>query len=330
MSVTLERAIQENRAGAVSAILDDAAFDINAPCDPQRYDSVSPLMTALRAGNLRFVAAIAAHPRFDLARSLPDYERWSWARTASPELLRLYLAIPGADVNQRDGNGKTLLHEVVYDLTSDEKVRELLSRRGVEIDPKQFDDTTPLYRAGLAGNARAFRLLLERDADVNDRNNSNRWTILICAAAANGVEIAEPLLERRDLDVNAADDKGDTALHVASDRGHTRIVELLLARPDIQINLRNQLGWSPLTKASFGGHVDVVRRLLARSDAEVNTVDHDGQTPLFHAVSNEQLEVVRLLLADPRTVRTIANRRGHTALDQARVVGFTEIAELLR
>jgi ankyrin repeat protein len=330
MSVSLERAIQENRAGDVSAILKDEAFDINARCDPRRHDSVSPFMTALRAGNATFVAAIAAHPRFDLARSLADYERWSWARTASPELLRLYLTIPGTDVNQRDGNGKTLLHEVVYDLTSDEKVRELLSRPGVEIDPKQFDDTTPLYRAALAGNARAFRLLLERNADINNRNNANRWTILICAAAANSIEIAEPLLARRDLDVNAADDKGDTALHLAAGRGHTRIVELLLARPDIRINVRNQLGWSPLTKASFSGHIDIVRIFLARSDADVNAVDHDNQTPLFHAVSNEQLDVVRLLLSDPRTDRAIANRRGHTALDQAQAVGFTAIAALLR
>jgi ankyrin repeat protein len=330
MSASLERAIQENRPDAVSAILKDAAFDINARCDPQRYDSVSPLMTALRANNARFVAAIIAHPRFDLARSLPDFERWSWARTSSPELLRLYLAIPGADVNQRDGNGKTLLHEVVYDLTSDEKVREILSHPEVEIDPKQFDQTTPLYRAGLAGNARAFRLLLDRHADINNRNNDNLWTILICAAAANRIEIAEPLLARRDLDVNAADDKGDTALHLAADRGHTRIIELLLARSDIQINARNQLGWSPLTKASFSGHIDIVRRFLARSDADVNLVDHDGQTPLFHAVSNEQLDVVRLLLSDPRTDRAIANRRGHTALDQAKAVGFTAIAELIR
>jgi len=330
MSASLERAIQENHAAAVAAILQDDALDVNARCDPQRHDSVSPLMTALRAGNARIVAAIVAHPRFDLARSLPDYERWSWARTSPPELLRLYLAIPGADVNQRDGNGKTLLHEVVYDLTSDEKVRELLSRPGVEIDPKQFDDTTPLYRAGLAGNAPAFRLLLDRNADVGNRNNSNRWTILICAAAANSIEIAALLLGRRDLDVNAADDKGDTALHLAAGRGHTRIVELLLARPDIEINLRNQLGWSPLTKASFSGHLEIVRRLLARSDADVNVADHDGQTPLFHAVSNEQLDVVRLLLSDPRTDRTIANRHGHTALDHATAVGFTAIADLIR
>jgi hypothetical protein len=75
MSASLERAIQENRAVAVSAILKDEAFDINARCDPQRYGSVSPLTTALRTNTARFVAAITAHPRFDLARSLPDYER---------------------------------------------------------------------------------------------------------------------------------------------------------------------------------------------------------------------------------------------------------------
>lgn len=327
----IELAIQEDRAEVVLGILQNTGIDINQACDPQRYGSVSPLMTALRAGNARIVALIAGQPRFDLALSLPEYERWSWVRSASLEVLQQYLSIPGSDVNQTDGNGKTLLHEVVYDLDSQDKLQEILSRPGIMVDPLQVDGTSPLYRAGLAGNANAFAQLLERGANINNRNNDNRWTILICAVAEDRIDIAEQALGRPEIEINAADDIQNTALHIAAERGRTRMAELLLQHPAIQINLKNYMGWTPLSKAAFAGHAEIVRLLLVRPELEVNLVDQDRQTPLFHAVSAGQLDSVRLLLADPRTNTAISNRPArHTALDMADALGFKAIAELIR
>src|SRR5260370_33837651 len=73
----IEQAIQQDQPGVVLGVLLNTEIDINHPCDPYRYDSVSPLMTALRAGSARLVALIAGQPRFDLSRSLSEYERWS-------------------------------------------------------------------------------------------------------------------------------------------------------------------------------------------------------------------------------------------------------------
>jgi FOG: Ankyrin repeat len=329
MSQLIEKAILEDRAEVVLELLQNTDFDINQPCDPQRYDSVSPLMTALRAGHARMVALIAGQPRFDLTQSLPEYERWSWVRTSSLEVLQVYLDIPGSDINQTDGNGKTLLHEVVYDLNGRAKLENLLSRTGIFVDPKQGDGTTPLYRACLAGNTVAFEQLLDHGADVNNRNDDNRWTILMCAVAENRYAIADLALRRPEIEVNAADDIQNTALHIAADRGFPRMVELLLRNPEVQINLKNHIGLTPLSKAAFGGHVEVVERLLARPELEVNFVDQNRQTPLFHAVSAGNGEVVRLLLADPRTNAAITNRPARlTALDMAKALGFTAIAEL--
>jgi ankyrin repeat protein len=326
----IEQAIEQDRAEVVLGILQNAGVDINQSCDPKRYGSVSPLMTALRAGSARIVALIAGQPRFNLALSLPEYERWSWVVSASLEVLQDYLNIPGSDVNQTDGNGKTLLHEVVYDTGSQDKLRDLLSRPRIVVDPKQADGTTPLYRAGLAGNAAAFELLLGHGADVNNRNNDNRWTILICAVAGNRIDIAELALRQPGIEINAADDIQNTALHIAAEGGRTRMVELLLEHPEIRINPRNHMGWTPLSKAAFAGHVEVVRRLLARPDVEVNFVDQDRQTPLFHAVSSGSLDTVRLLVTDPRTNTAISNRPArHTALDMAVALGFKAIAEII-
>ena len=326
----IEQAVQQDRADVVLGIVQNTGIDVNQICDPQRHDSVSPLMTALGAGSARIVSLIAGQPGFDRALSLPAFERWAWARSSSLEVLLAYLGIPGSDVNEQDGNGKTLLHEVVYDARSQDKLLALLARPGIAIDAMQVDATTPAYRAGLTGNSAALALLLDRGADVNNRNNDNRWTILMCAAAENRVAIAQELLRCSGIDVNAADDIQNTALHFAAERGHTAMVERLLQHPAIQVNLRNHMGWAALSKAAFAGHVQVVQRLLERPELQANAVDQQRQTALFHAASAGQLEVVRLLLADPRTNAAISNRPAHlTAGDMARALGFGSIAELV-
>lgn len=325
----LEDAILQHRELLALGILQHAHFDLNAPLDPDRPDSVSPFLTALRAFALRIVCLIALQPRFDLARSLPVYECFDWARSAPPEMIACYLSLTGADINRPDGNGKTLLHEAVCDLQSPKKIDLLLAEPGIEIDIRQTDGTTPLYRAGLAGNEIAFERLLERGADINNANHDNHWSILMCAAAFDRLEIARRLLARPDLDLHATDNAGNTALHLACVRGHTRMVKLLLEKPDIAVNLKNTKGQTPLTLAAFGGHADIVQALLLHPGVEINFVDRDRQTPLFWAVSAGHLDVARLLLADVRTnaaIRNFPDRQN--ARDMALALGYTELADL--
>ena len=330
----LEQAIRQDQAEVVLGALLDAsaatAFDINEACEPARYGSVSPLMTALRAGSVRTLALIAGQHGFELARSLNEFETWRWVRDASPALLRQFLNIPGSAVNQADGNGKTLLHEAVDASTAPDTLRELLDQPGLDIEAPQVDGTTALYRAGLAGNRTAVDLLLAHGAALNNRNSDNHWTVLMCAVAQGRESIVDALLASPDLPVNAADDFQNTALHLAAQRGHGEMVERLLSHPDMLVNLRNHLGWTALIQAAFAGHVDVVQRLLERPDLDLNAVDMQQQTALFHAASAGQIEAVRLLLADPRVDASVRNRPAqHSAADMAQALGYSEIADLI-
>jgi len=326
----IEQAIEENLPEVVLGILKNTDFDCNNICNPQRYGSASPLMIALQTDNPKMVSLISGCPDFDLAQSLPEFESWNWVRSSSLKTLQQYLSIPGNNVNEQNGNGKTLLHEVVYDHSGQDKLTELLSRPGINIDTKQHDGTTPLYRALLAGNDRAFEILLDRGTDVNNRNEDNCWTILICAAAENRIISTARLLLQGDLEVNAVDDIQNTALHIACERGHSHIVELLLQHPQIRVNCKNHMGWTPLGRAAFFGHATVVKLLLERPDIDVNFVDQYRRTPLFHAVSAGNLDIVKLLLADLRTNTAISNRPDRlTAIDMASALGFMDIVKVM-
>jgi ankyrin repeat protein len=72
------------------------------------------------------------------------------------------------------------------------------------------------------------------------------------------------LLEHR-ADVNAPDQSGETALHLAARGGHEAVVRLLLEyRADV--NAPDQSGGTALHLAARGGHEAVVRLLEAKKE----------------------------------------------------------------
>ena len=327
----VQRAILEDRVYLVLGIIQNAKFDINAFCEPEKFGSVSPLMVALRANNSRISALLLQHPDLDLSKSLSEYDTWSWARTSSLGILKLYLNHPLADVNQQDGNGKTILHEVVCDTNGTDKLEYLLKHKNCSVDLQQNDNTTPLYQAVLCGNIDAVELLLKCPVNINNRNYYNKWTLLHCSASNQYDSIVEKLLQNPDIDINARDNLQNTALHIAAERGHERIVKLLLRHPKIEINAKNQLGWTALSKATFSGHRNIIRQLISHSDLEVSLVDQNRQTALHWAASAGRFDMVQILVNEFKININITNRPDkQTAYDIAHALGYTEIAEFLK
>lgn len=325
----LERAIAEHRADVVLGLLerDGPRIDLNDRLDPARHDSTSALMTALAACDPLIVPLIAGRAGFDLGRSLAPFERWRWAGTCSADVAAGFLAIPGADPGAADGNGETLLHAAARAPAAIATVQMLLARPGVAVDVHDASGMSPLHVAVVAGNDAAVELLLAHGGvDVNNRNTLNRWTVLMNAVFAGHDATGERLLGRTDVDVNATDELGNSALHIAAERGRTALVKRLLGRAEIRVNAKDHLGRTPLSRAAFAGHADVVAELLGHPAIAVNLVDRDRQTPLWWATAGKQAAVVRFLLADPRVDSSITSRPGRqTARDIAVELGLSDL-----
>jgi ankyrin repeat protein len=325
----LERAIGEHRADVVLGILerDAAVVDLNAPLDPSRHDSTTPLMTALGACDAKIVSLVAGRPGFELAASLAPFARWRWGGTCPSEVAAAFLAIPGADPSAADGNGETLLHAAARSPAAIETLRVLLARPDIAADARDASGMSPLHVAAVAGNPAAVELLVARaDVDVNNRNTLNRFTVLMNAVFAGHDAIVERLLARPDVDVNASSELGDSALGLAAEHGRTASALRLLGHPEIRVNAKDHLGRTPLTRAAFAGHAAVVAALLAHPAIAVNLVDRDRQTPLWWATAGKRAAVVRLLLADPRVDSSITSRPGRqTARDLAVELGLGDL-----
>jgi ankyrin repeat protein len=171
------------------------------------------------------------------------------------------LLADGADVDERDGRGRTAvtaaaMHEHV------EVVRRLIDA-GADVDLQDADRNNPLLLCGENGNVELLRAVLRAGPDLT---RTNRF--------------------------------GGTALIPASDRGHVETVRVLLGT-DIAVDHVNRLGWTALLEAVILGdggraHQRIVR-LLVDAGADVDLPDRDGVTPLGHARRDGHDAIARTL-----------------------------------
>nr|CAD7576520.1 unnamed protein product [Timema californicum] len=82
-------------------------------------------------------------------------------------------------------------------------------------------------------------------------------------AAHGSLPMLEAILLLPGVDVNKADNEGNTPLHFAAQAGHVETVNFLLSRSTgIEVDARNHLGFTPLMKAALQGRTKCAKLLL--------------------------------------------------------------------
>lgn len=130
-----------------------------------------------------------------------------------------------------------------------------------------------------------------------------------------------------DLDVNAAEPDGSTALLWATYKVDHELVRALL-KAGARANVTNRYGASPLAEAVKLGDVELVR-LLLDAGANPDSPNQDNQTALMLAANIGSLQIAELLLGKGAHVNAVENFRGQTALMWAAAGNHPDVVDLL-
>lgn len=221
----------------------------------------------------------------------------------------------GASLRSRNRDGETPLHKAALHGHVDAVVA--LLDAGLDVNAASNRGATPLHYAATAGSADSVRALLARGGDERLSNDHGERALHRAAAAGHAAVIQEFAKHGRRSRVDAANRKGETALHLAALSGSVEGVEMLLAR-GAGANRQSQGGETPLHMAAAGGHGEVILQLV-REGADVNRQAKHGVTPLHMAAAGGGAGAVRALLE--RRARHRGARNGVTPLHMAAAAG---------
>jgi hypothetical protein len=145
--------------------------------------------------------------------------------------------------------------------------RKLLSA-GTNIEARHGGDC-PLTAAAANGHLSVVSELLERRANINSRNSQGQ-TALFRASYAGHTAVVRALIEKG-AEVDARDSNARTPLFVAAERGHLNILRILLEKGADAAASGGLMNISILEAAEMNHHSKVVTLLRERLPANAST-----------------------------------------------------------
>ena len=208
-----------------------------------------------------------------------------------------------------------------------EKVKQLLTAGGVDIESRGVNDCTALHRAAMGGHLSIVKVLVEQGkADVNARSLQGLTPLHFAASTGHANRVLEFTMYYDGKQLSF-----DAAAHVT--RCHEIVKYLIENGADVNAESTSQhwtikdesAGLTPLHFNCLTGHNPDTTRFLIQAGANVNAVTAHGDTPLHFVLTwnpENPVEIGRALLqASDNVDMHIKNKKGLTAEAMARKKG---------
>ena len=195
------------------------------------------------------------------------------------EIVKL-LAEAGADIAATNACGQTPLHKCA-EHGHDDVMAYLLNKEGVDAGALAKDGSSPLILASSNGHLACVDHLLNTDCDLDAatliREDHGGCTAILLASQNGHASVVKSLLMVVRILISLI--KGYTSLISAAEEGHGTVVDVLLAA-DIDVNAQNSSGKSALFCACEKRRRGVVKILLEEESVIVNLPTKMNKIPL--------------------------------------------------
>lgn len=327
----------------------------------ERINEVERLLSA--GANINTIDSTTGNNAINQKRSTP----LMWAAQQGDTALAHFLLERGADVTIQNSEGKTAAHyatqapglakESMEDLVAHAQSeatlaanvdannrQEIYNHQGDINETNDQYSSTQLMHAAQKGNFDALEALLDRGADTTIQNTLGKTALMY--AAQNGDEDGKclsTLLSRPEIDINARDKNGRTALDylnantsLSQEEKNTLTTrfKVLGGRTGAEIDQ----GHHAFRSAAQQGNTEGLHNLLQTTykvagrvvpTYDINSVDGNGNTALTLAAANGHSDVVKMLIDSNANVN-LASKSGNTPLHHAAANGHTSIISQLQ
>ncbi|KAL8786436.1 MAG: hypothetical protein Q9195_008206 [Heterodermia aff. obscurata] len=141
--------------------------------------------------------------------------------------------------------------------------------------------------------------LLKSGADANIQDVFG-MTPLMWAAQVGDIEMTTSILQLP-IPLNAINNDGETALHLAITHRHEDVTAVLVDQRDVDVNVpaggkRGTRSMTPLMHAIWREEINIVRKLLTRDDILINSKDSQGLAAIHWAAFARNPEIMEALV----------------------------------
>ncbi|NIM15438.1 MAG: hypothetical protein GTO45_25970 [Candidatus Aminicenantes bacterium] len=183
-----------------------------------------------------------------------------------------------------------------------------------------------IHKAAKDGNLEKIKSLLAKNPELLNAGNKLQQTALAIASYKGHQEIVDFLIEKG-ADIHKKDKFDAAPIHMAVVTGQTEIVRKLVEK-GADITARTLSGKVPIQLAFEWEHTDIIELFLDRG-IPINTPINDlGRTLLHKAAIMGKAKVVNVLIAKGADIN-IKDKQGKTSLDLAELCGHKAAADLL-
>ncbi|MBX9588544.1 MAG: ankyrin repeat domain-containing protein [Hyphomonadaceae bacterium] len=176
---------------------------------------------------------------------------------------------------------------------------ERLVQNGADINQRDGFGRTPLMVAAYRRDIAVARVLIELGANMNALEHQS-YDVITIAAVQNDLEMLKLALASGGNARAITSPYGGTALIAAAHLGHAEVVEALI-QARAPLDHVNNLGWTALIEAIVlgdgGSRHQATLAALIKAGADVNLPDRNGATPLALARGRGATAMVQMLEA---------------------------------
>ena len=169
-------------------------------------------------------------------------------------------------------------------------------------DWRSRNETSALRLAMYFKYEKLANRLLESGADANIQDVFG-MTPLMWAAQVGDIEMTTRVL-KLPIPLNAINNDGETALHLAISHRHEDVTAILVDQKEVDVNVpaggkRGTRSMTPLMHAIWREEINIVRKLLTRDDILVNRKDSQGLAAIHWAGFARNPEIMEALVKVP-------------------------------